>query len=576
VTLIDALFLSSPYLGGESAEQVARWVRYGLLPTLDGQVPAAQAARLARLSATPFSWDGKPAVPDMLFSPVVACGLGPHACLVEDELSEEEDPIAAFLLQLLPLWATADRACAPLRGWAQASLGKRRVYILSADVWKNFEAAKARMASARGAQAAVFAKSASYMGSKAALAAQLCEIVHALETADTVVVDLMCGSGAMSGAFAKDWQTIASDAQVFSRLLARVQGGGMTRDRATRLASSVLDSARLQYEARPAWLSDHIAKEDKFIHKELTDPVLDELIVWLKNFELSLPDAERSLDRLTTARLAGQLFTALYANLFFGIRQSYEIDCLRLGIERVVDSQEREWALGALVCAASQCAFSYGGHFAQPKLDVGRPDNIRKMAAEMLQKRSLSVSHEFYSRLVSLAVESQSTPNEVRLQAGPWQTALASVKTAMAGRQVCVYLDPPYTRDEYSRYYHVLETMVQYESGPVSGKGRLPQRGHANRFASAFNSRMSSAVEDEIASIITACLTNGWSCLWSYSSSAMASMTSTLKKVGVPLTSVELFSMDHTYKIQGKHKPKRVTEYAMHIRGRVELPLVKP
>jgi adenine-specific DNA-methyltransferase len=141
----------------------------------------------------------------------------------------------------------------------------------------------------------------------------------------------------------------------------------------------------------------------------------------------------------------------------------------------------------------------------------------------------------------------------------------------MAGRRVCVYLDPPYTRDEYSRYYHVLETIVLYESGPVSGKGRLPQRGLANRFASTFNSRMPSIVENEIASIIRVCLTNGWSCLWSYSSSAMASMTSTLERVGLPLKSVELFSMDHTYKIQGKHKPKRVTEYAMHIRGQCEM-----
>ena len=221
---------------------------------------------------------------------------------------------------------------------------------------------------------------------------------------------------------------------------------------------------------------------------------------------------------------------------------------------------------GALICATSQCAFSYGGHFAQPKLDVARPDNIKKVSVEMLQKRALSVSHEFYSRLVSLAEESENVANEVQLVAGPWQNAIDTIRASTEGRQVCVYLDPPYTRDEYSRYYHVLETLVRYESGPVSGKGRIPARGSENRFASPFNLRNSEVVEDQIALILRTCLENGWSCLWSYSSSGMASIVNTLAKVDLPLSSVEMFSMDHTYKAQGKRGAKKVTEYAAYLR----------
>jgi adenine-specific DNA-methyltransferase len=34
-----------------------------------------------------------------------------------------------------------------------------------------------------------------------------------------------------------------------------------------------------------------------------------------------------------------------------------------------------------------------------------------------------------------------------------------------------VYADPPYTADHYSRYYHVLETLVQYDYPALSGRG---------------------------------------------------------------------------------------------------------
>ena len=564
---MNRFFQSLPILGGESLSQVERSIRLQLLPTLGDQVPASQVDRLAALGTTVFSWDGLPPIPDMLFAPTIAYGLGSRTCLVEDGTSEDNDPATAFLFQMLPIWACCEAGSPNLHDWAQASLGKYRVYTLSAGVWSKLEAAMQRMSTSRNAQAAVFARSASYMGSKAALSPQLCEIVHEFDSPDTVVFDLMCGSGAMSGAFSKRWETSASDAQEFSRLLARVQSGGMTKSRATALADTVLDSARSRFEAMPPSLEEDVAKEDAFIHRELTPTVMEDLVRWLERFDEVHSEAERTAESLTSARDEWHLFTTLYANLFFGVRQAYEIDCLRFGVDTLADAKEREWALGALICAVSQCAFSYGGHFAQPKLDVARAENVRAMAEEMLQKRSLSVSHEFYSRLISLAIESESTANEVKLVAGPWQRALDELQASIADRPVCVYLDPPYTRDEYSRYYHLLETMVCYQSGPVSGKGRLPQRGSPNRFASTFNSRSQALVEDEIASIIRACLSRGWSCLWSYSSSGMVSMTNTLAKVGAELRSVELFSMDHTYKIQGKHKPKHVTEYAMHLHG---------
>ena len=37
-----------------------------------------------------------------------------------------------------------------------------------------------------------------------------------------------------------------------------------------------------------------------------------------------------------------------------------------------------------------------------------------------------------------------------------------------------VIVDPPYSSVQYSRFYHVLETIARGTCGPVSGQGRYP------------------------------------------------------------------------------------------------------
>jgi adenine-specific DNA-methyltransferase len=54
---------------------------------------------------------------------------------------------------------------------------------------------------------------------------------------------------------------------------------------------------------------------------------------------------------------------------------------------------------------------------------------------------------------------------------------------ASKARPRVVYADPPYTNDQYSRYYHLFETVLLYDYPEPSGAGLY--RGH--RFASEFS-----------------------------------------------------------------------------------------
>jgi 16S rRNA G966 N2-methylase RsmD len=405
------------------------------------------------------------------------------------------------------------------------------------------------------------------MGSKATLASQLLDIVDATESASTTMVDLMCGSGAMSSAFSRHYPTIASDAQEFCRILGLVQGGGMTQARGEEIAQRVIHSARHRFNSLSDEVRRAIDDESQLVNSELTAGAPANLLRSLHE-RLTLWESENlgCLETVEAAHRSGRLLGHLYGGVFFGDRQAAELDCLRQAISDLPDEFERRWALGALVCAASACAYTYGGHFAQPKLSISKSGKSRGDISEALKQRSLSITHEFFTRLTSLAAESENIEHTVSLVAGPWEEAIRAIARTCVRGPVCVYIDPPYTRDEYSRYYHVLEALVRYQPQAVSGKGRLPKRGSAGRFASRFSGRRADLMEAEIARTIQTCLAQGWNCLWSYSNSGVASINGTLAHLEGHAKTVDVFCMDHSYKAQGKRGQKQVVEYAIHLR----------
>jgi adenine-specific DNA-methyltransferase len=419
-------------------------------------------------------------------------------------------------------------------------------------------------------RSAFFSRSASYMGSKAALAAALIEVIDNFSHESAIVVDVMCGSGAAAGAFARSRPVFASDAQLFSQYLAIVQGGGMTEARAKTIVASVTENSLSHYSALPQQIFDDIDKEEYYLTTELSSSDKEDFIAWVQEYPRvgnNIGSANGALasqlkrHRDDPASLSGILFVKYYANLFFGVRQAAEIDCLRIAVDKISDPNDRAWALGALICAVSACADNYGGHFAQPKFDITQPGRILSSLKDTLLKRTLSVTHEFSARLLHLARESESIPNAVDVIPGPWKKALHSIAEMPISVPIMVYLDPPYTREEYSRYYHVLETLVRYDYPEVSGKSSAPVKGGAGRFASEFFTRCEESAAKYIIDIIITCLQNGWDCTWSYSSSGLASVTRVIEACAEFCTSVELFNTQYSYKAQGKQRAKAVEEY---------------
>jgi adenine-specific DNA-methyltransferase len=62
---------------------------------------------------------------------------------------------------------------------------------------------------------------------------------------------------------------------------------------------------------------------------------------------------------------------------------------------------------------------------------------------------------------------------------------LRLLPSMLRGGTAVIYADPPYSRAQYSRYYHLLETLVLYDYPEVTGKGRY----RAGRFTTDFSQR---------------------------------------------------------------------------------------
>src|SRR5262249_32984254 len=151
---------------------------------------------------------------------------------------------------------------------------------------------------------------------------------------------------------------------------------------------------------------------------------------------------------------------AHYGGAYFGIGQAVEIDRIRIAIARdAFTDWERDVLLTALLSVASECAFSPGKHFAQPHR-IRDDKDLTFLRQRILKDRALDVRALFserVARILDVAAPAREGHTAVR-------ATLADLleNPAPAGGVRLIYADPPYTAQQYSRFYHVLETLVAY------------------------------------------------------------------------------------------------------------------
>ena len=316
-----------------------------------------------------------------------------------------------------------------------------------------------------------------YLGSKLRLLATIRRAVESVAPLGRPICDLFAGSGVVSLALASDWDVTSVDIQEYSRVLCSglanppADAPGQARQLCDRASDSLLRQ-QLRRSLTPLLHHEHRCMTDA----SQGDPhglcdLLEHgsLLALDRRDDIPAPlhrAANTALDELNRRNLSTgpkTVVTRHFGGRYFSWEQAMDLDAL-LAQTDLLEGRERDFHLAAVFAAASDVVSTIGKHFAQPtKLrdSAGTPKHHHITRTLRDRKTSVFDRYTAYCRLLG---EPRPGSRPHRAVRSDYLKFLETNTTQFAA----VYADPPYTRDHYSRYYHVLETMALRDEPEVA------------------------------------------------------------------------------------------------------------
>lgn len=213
------------------------------------------------------------------------------------------------------------------------------------------------------------------------------------------------------------------------------------------------------------------------------------------------------------------LFSLYYANAYLGVRQAAEVDSVRYAIDKMCNEWiphhphyrydgelMRSLLLTALIMVLNHINVAPGHWASIPRIKESNWSWV-------VSQRRLSVIDLFHQKVKHLVeelpkVDSPYAPHMVT--AMDYEEFLNRHPEVLRQARV-IYVDPPYSQAHYSRFYHILETLVLYDYPPIEHSGRYRK----SRFQSAFAKK--TRVEKALEKICRAAQESGSILIISYS-----------------------------------------------------------
>lgn len=324
------------------------------------------------------------------------------------------------------------------------------------------------------------------MGNKHGIAPDVARIVDAAFTSEQPFLDLFCGMCSVAGAISSSGRRVwGNDIQRFAALAAECVLATPARPPRIAEAAAALTEPYLRNQLDLAErFADALALERRVLqhadlreyrraHEAWRHVANDEGIAAEVHSMHSTPD-----------KFPYRLATLTFAWGYVGLAQAIAIDSIRFALDTTerdgaLSPTEANWGRLALLQATSVMA-STPGHFAQYLQAATHESLVR-----IIRQRKRDAWHQFLHelRLVRPFGTSRWRSRNIVLQEdalGLWPQL-----DELNFRRGVVYADPPYSKDHYSRYYHVLETLTRYDYPSAHGRGRY----RPDRFATPFSQK---------------------------------------------------------------------------------------
>lgn len=312
-----------------------------------------------------------------------------------------------------------------------------------------------------------------YLGSKLRLLDFIEESIANVTPIGFGVCDLFAGSGCVSYKLSRRFPIISSDIQGYSKVLcdALLRECSISTEEINNLISVFKTEHARKLESA---FDEIINIEEKAIKNkdiELLTSILEYGSTEITRLEKNESNIYQNLLKVSK-ELADKdlinnksLISRYYGGVYFSYRQAVDIDILLEAIHQIYDNDKKNVFLAALLSTASDIVNTVGKHFAQP---IKARDTNGKIKSNIVYNKAikdktikvLPLYMEWLNRYIFL-------PRSNYSHYAAKSDYLESLKN-LPNNVKTIYADPPYTRDHYSRFYHVLETMTLRDSPDIS------------------------------------------------------------------------------------------------------------
>jgi len=386
-----------------------------------------------------------------------------------------------------------------------------------------------------------------YLGSKSRIAEWIIDQTEQKYGTNRLFIDLFAGTGSVAlSAFNRGYNVVCNDVQPYSHQVLKTLFQ-TPRNGIDNLKSKVLNlngSILVGREKYKSILNQEIAFFDD---KRL-------LSNWKEYAKFSKSVAEENIicpNEIDKKNY--NLFISYYANTYFGIKQCLQIDKIRELADSLENENLKDLLLGTTI---SVLTFTVTGttHLAQflkpnTKESVKKIVNCRKIdIIDLVVKRLLTLGkyelRNYHTDVYNL--DFKDSFKEMNVQAGD-----------------IIYADPPYFKEHYSRYYHILDTFLLYDypdltmnkitgevtSGLYRDKRIVSDFGLKSSVAEAFDILLKFVKEKNLKLVL------------SYASSSIYEQENLYELISKNNLSVSTEHVDLTHSSQGNGSNKQVNEY---------------
>lgn len=311
-----------------------------------------------------------------------------------------------------------------------------------------------------------------YLGSKLRLLDFIDGYAHQVTPRGAMVCDLFAGSGCVSYKLSHHFPVVSCDIQHYASVIARA-----LLDR-PHIAEQEVDSFISSINEDPSiCLREDFEPLIEFEEQAIKSGDAEALSSIIENGSLEVSIRENRKSILTERQLrvdrtlkehgarGNVAFIARhYGGVYFSYSQAVQIDMIMSAIRRLPGGINRDVFIAALLSAASDVADTVGKHFAQPIKTRDGKGKIKSLVKNKAQKDKTIDLLELYKKWLAKYIALPRTDHFHSVMQGDFTTCLGNLPATVA----TVYADPPYTREHYSRFYHVLETIALDDAPQIS------------------------------------------------------------------------------------------------------------